>query len=244
MVNADGEPIAVGLKEAMVRNVQAVLDGSHHPQRVLETLRTNIESGCAFTAQVMLNGLEEALNRKKESAVNAGVICALLASMTIGLALDLPNMEHRNEDNWSERRETLAQAYMILMAASTYLSLAGVLLSLCYVDHLSHFMNDAEDQLWYGSTIPSEPISQMTVWSTFSLGFGLAAGLVVVNKDTAADAAFAIFVVVLLSFCFYWLTCLFLNCRRSSRTLADLKAHFLTALPASLDDAAVVRPES
>lgn len=231
-----GGAVAPCLKAAMSQSVRAVLNASHDPESVLETLRSNVECGCFFTAQVMLNGLEEALSRRRENAVNFGVMCALMTSMTLGLALDMPDIEHSNDDRWSGAREQLVTAYMVLMAASTYLSLVGVILSLVYVEQMATFMQDAEDQLWYGSTIPFEPIVQMVVWSSITLGIGLAAGLLVVNGGVAADIACGIFAVVFSVFMVYWFTCLFLNCRRRRRTLQKLRESFLAALPPSLDE--------
>lgn len=230
MINGDGgtkDAVAASWQEILANNASDMLKSSDEPAALLETLQQMLKAGGGqhkVATTVLHIGWREAMSNKTNQWINIGVVAALVFSVLYS-AINQPFGKITADDMWADHRENMNKVLICLLYISTIFGLITVVLTILLLIHISSFVNDADDFLFFVKLNPSGLVDISIIICLLCGGISIPLAAVVGNEEPIASICFFTGIFTFTGVLVIYVRSLVYNHKRVTARMKSLSGH-------------------
>lgn len=228
VVNAGAkETVSAGWQEVLANNANEMLKSSDEPAALLEMLKNMLKAGGGqhkMASTVLHIGWREAMSNKTNAWINMGVVAALVFSVLFS-AINQPFGTITENDMWADHRENMNKVLICMLYISTIFGLITVVLTILLLIHMAHYVNDADDFLFFMNLNPSQLVDLSLIICLLLGGVSIPLAAVVGNKEPIASLCFFTGIILFFLVLLVYIRSLVYNEKRMSARLKVVGGH-------------------
>ncbi|CAE7464154.1 unnamed protein product [Symbiodinium natans] len=197
-------------------NVKQMLQASDDPKDFHDTLVAMLQSNgerYQFAVSLIQEGWETTVSKHQNNWVNMGVVGALILSVLFS-AMNQPFAKSPADDMWRELRDFFEKALVVLIYLSTTFGLVAVILSITLLVHMSFFVHDPDDLLYFMLVHTGSFVDLSLIFCLVCFGISVPMAAVVTLEDPTMLITFVPVAIILLGVLGFYLRSLYLLSRR------------------------------